>query len=221
MKNTIFALLLTVWLAPFLALGQSAGLESKQFTPGSLDNVLISANIGFIRTVFPDYVHYSDYQYAFYPELEVDAEILAPYTRGGVYWGYWNDGVNSPLPVKDAVTFSYRSHILGARITFLPKKLLDNWLLPFGVFVGAARHFISEQCVGGFDIGGSTCNEAHYRDSRYNIHTLEAGLSSEFRIGGAFKIRGKVYQFIPLGNSEMDRYQEKRRGYSVGLGFIF
>src|SRR5690625_5752585 len=103
MKNTIFALLnlLTVWLMPFLALGQSAGLESRQPTPGSLGNVSISANIGFIRTLFPDYEFYSNYKHTLYPELEVDTEMMVPYIRGGLYWGYWNDGVNRPLPVKD------------------------------------------------------------------------------------------------------------------------
>ncbi len=206
---------------PFLALGQSAGLESRQPTPGSLGNVSISANIGFIRTLFPDYEFYSNYKHTLYPELEVDTEMMVPYIRGGLYWGYWNDGVNRPLPVKDAVTFSYRSHILGARVTFLPTKLLDDWLLPFGVFVGTARHFITEQCVGGYDFAGNTCNKAQYQDSRHNIHTLETGLSSEFGIWGPLKIRGKIYQFIPLGNSEMDRSHKKQRGYSVGVGFVF
>src|SRR5690625_6845945 len=83
MKNTIFALLnlLTVWLMPFLALGQSAGLESRQPTPGSLGNVSISANIGFIRTLFPDYEFYSNYKHTLYPELEVDTEMMVPYIR--------------------------------------------------------------------------------------------------------------------------------------------
>jgi hypothetical protein len=180
----------------------------------------VSANVGQIRTLFPDIELYSDHQHAFYSELEVDAEIVVTYIRGGVYWGYWNDGVNN-LSIIDAVYYSFNSHIVGTRFTFLPEKLFDNWLLPFGIFGGAAHHFISARCVGGVDFVGNTCNSDLYEDFTGNINTLEVGLSTEVRIIGPLKIHGKVNQFIPLGDKEFDRRQKKRRIYKVGLVFSF
>src|SRR5690625_5424114 len=112
------------------------------------------------------------------------------------------------------------SHILGARVTFLPTKLLYVWLLPFGVFVGTSRHFITEQCVGGYDFSGNTCNKAQYQDSRHNIHTLETGLSSEFGIWGPLKIRGKFSKLFLLGKVKMIGPNKKKRGNMGGVGFV-
>src|SRR5690625_7701040 len=103
MKNTLFALLnlLTVWLMPFLALGQSAGLESRQPTPGSLGNVSISASIGFIRSLFSDYEFYSNYKHTLYQVMEVDSEMTVPYIWGGLFWEDWKGGESMSLPGKE------------------------------------------------------------------------------------------------------------------------
>lgn len=176
----------------------------------------VSVNVGQINTLFPDVELYSNHQHAFYSELEVDAEIAVTYIRGGVYWGYWNDGLDH-LSVRDAVYYSFKSHIVGTRFTFLPNKLFNNWLLPFGIFAGAAHHFVSASCVGGFDFIGNTCSSDLYEDYTRNINTLEVGLSSEIHILGPLKIQGKVNQFFPLGDNEFDRRQKNRRAYKVGL----
>ena len=181
----------------------------------------ISTNIGSIRTLHPSHSPYSDYQYALYYGLEVDAEIIANYIRGGLYWGHWNDRVVDPLSVRDMVTFSDRSHIIGIRFSFLPVKLWENWTLPLGIFIGTSHHFISSKCVGGFDFASNTCSSG-YDDITGNSTTLEFGLmSSDLNLFGPLVLRGEIKQFIPLGDSQFDQFQKNRRAFNVSIGYKF
>jgi len=176
----------------------------------------VSANVGTIRTLFPDYSFYQDYQYAVYPEVQIAGNFFIPSVQWIAYWGYWSDGVDKALPVADYDTYSYSSHIVGVRLTFLPAKLLPHWPLPVGVFSGFAHHFISRRYVGGFGYDGK-----HGQDFADDANTVEIGLNAEVDVLGPIAIRGEVQQFIPLGNDYFSQMQKNRRAYKVGLAFRF
>ncbi|MDP2885349.1 MAG: hypothetical protein Q8P51_10055, partial [Ignavibacteria bacterium] len=111
-------------------------LGDVRTTLAQLSMNTVSVNVGTIRTLFPDYSYYQDYQYSLYPEVQIGGDFLIPSLQWTVYWGYWTDGLEKALPVADFVTYSYRSHIVGARFNFLPAKLLPHWPIPIGFFTG-------------------------------------------------------------------------------------
>lgn len=176
----------------------------------------LSANVGTIRTLFPNYSPYEDYQYSFYPELQVGGDFLTPSIQWIVCWGYWMDGVKKAFPVADMVTYSYSSHLLGARFNIFPGKLLPHWPLPVGVFTGLAHHFISGKYVGGFGLDGRPG-----RDFTRSGNTFEAGINAELEALGPIAVRGEIHQLFPLGNEWLDRMQKNRRAYTVGLAVHF
>jgi hypothetical protein len=176
----------------------------------------VSANVGAIRTLFPDYSFYEDYQYSVYPEVQIGGNLFIPSVRWIAYWGYWTDGVEKALPVLDFVTYSHSSHIVGVRFNLLPAKLLPHWPLPIGVFTGVAHHFIAGRYVGGFGFVGRPG-----QDFTDDANTLEIGLNAEVDVLGPIAIRGEIQQFIPLGSDYLDRMQKSRRAYKVGLTFTF
>jgi|GEM_PF-1912044 len=176
----------------------------------------VSASIGTIRTLFPDYSFYQNYQYSVYPEVQIGGNFLIPSLRWIACWGYWMDGVEKALPVADHVTYSYSSHIVGARFNFLPAKLLPHWPLLIGVFTGVAHHFISGKYVGGFGYDGKLG-----QNITDDATTIEIGLNANVQVLGPVAVRGEVQQFFPLGNEEFDQLQKNRRAYKVGLAFTF
>ncbi|HET6568110.1 MAG TPA: hypothetical protein VFG50_09100 [Rhodothermales bacterium] len=94
------------------------------------------------------------FRHVFYPELQVDARLVAiPHSsaalRGGVFWGYYDDGVNEPShSCVDCATYSMSSHTVGARLIL---SLFDSKTLPIGLSAGIARQFITARHVGGRD----------------------------------------------------------------------
>jgi hypothetical protein len=176
----------------------------------------VSANIGSIRTLFPDYSFYHDFQYSIYPEFQIGGDFLTPSIRWVTYWGFWADGIENALPVADFVTYSYSSHIVGARFNFLLENFLPHVPLPIGIFTGVAHHFISVRYVGGFGFDGKAGHD--YSDG---VTTFEIGVNGEVDVFDQIAIRAEVQQFVPLGSKEFDRAQKNRRAYKVGLAFTF
>lgn len=178
---------------------------------------------------------FSDNKSMFYPELEVNAEIMAPFLRGGLYWGYWtekaleNNFRSAGFIDTHTYSYSYSSHIAGARLTFLPGKLFEDILLPFGVFAGMAQHFISSKCYDNRDAFSQlpgetyTCENtlAFQNSDGQRITTLEAGLSTEIRIYGPIQLQGKLFRYFPVGSSDELRYRNNRWVYSAGLSILF
>jgi hypothetical protein len=191
-------------------------LVSVSTTLAQLSLNSASVNVGTIRTLFPNDSRYTDFQYAFYPEVQVDGDFLASFVGWTVYWGYWSDGLENALPVADMVSYSYSSHIVGARFSFLPAKLLDHWPLPIGIFAGTAHHFIAARYIGGFGLDG---NPGH--EFTADATTVELGLNAEVQVLGPIGIRGEIQQFIPLRSDYFDRLQKNRRVYKLGLAFTF
>ncbi len=173
---------------------------------------MVSANVGSIRTLFPDHSFYHDFQYSFYPEFQIGGDFLTPSIQWVTYWGFWKDGVEKALPVADFVTYSFSSHIIGARFNLLLAHVLPHWPLPLGVFAGVAHHFISGTYIGGFGLDGMPG-----RDYSDGVTTLELGLNAKADLFEPIAIRAEVQQFVPLGTKEFDRAQKNRRAYKIGL----
>lgn len=176
----------------------------------------VSVNVGTIRTLFSDLSFYQGYQYSVYPEVQIGGNVFIPSVRWIAYWGYWTDGVEKAFPVTDHVTYSYSSHIVGARFNFFPAKLLPHWPLPIGIFTGVAHHFISGKYVSGSGFDGRPG-----QDLAGDATTFEIGLNAEVEVLGPIAVRVEVQQFVPLGSKEFDQLQKNRRAYKVGLALTF
>ncbi len=176
----------------------------------SLDR--FSANVGTIRSTHSDHSVYSHYQYAFYPEVQIGGSLFLPHFKWTTYWGYWSDGITEPLRVADMVTYSGQTHIIGARLTFLPAKVAPEFPLPVGIFGGFAHHFTSVQYVGGFGFDGKPGH-----DFTQSLNSFELGISVDVSIIGPINIRGEIHQLFPLGIESTNQTQKGRRAYKVGL----
>ncbi|MCG8603784.1 hypothetical protein MJD09_02145 [bacterium] len=68
----------------------------------------ISFKLGAIRNVQRDH-HFGNDTYAIYPELQIGGPLVASEVfNWGLYWGYWDDGVEKLFPIADGITHSYR-----------------------------------------------------------------------------------------------------------------
>jgi len=180
--------------------------STAQVNVGSL-----SAKIGTIKTFFFDASTYKNYQYAVYPEIQIDGRFFADYLTWDAYWGYWNDGLEETFFV-DSWTYSYSSHIVGARLSFSPQQAADHWLIPLDLFAGLAHHFIRARYVGGYDWYGKTGS-----DFAEGSSTAEIGLRAHINVVGPLAVVGEAQQFFPLGNSYFDQLQKGRRAYKIGV----
>ena len=198
----------------YVATGVILSLLAVRSAPAQLSLNRVSANIGIIRTLFPDGTPGKGHQYAVYPELQIGGRFFLPAVRWTAYWGYWTDGVEQVVPVADAVTYSSTSHIVGVRIALLPAEMLPHWPLPVGVFTGVGYHFIARKYIGGTGVDGRPG-----RNITGHATTVDLGVNVEFQIFGPVGIRGEIQQFIPPGSGDFDRSQINRRAFKVGISF--
>jgi len=204
MTDRIIAVLVSVLL----------GLGSTAF--GQFNVNAASANVGTIRTMWPDQSLFENYQYTLYYEVQIGGQFFAPSLKWVAYWGHWDDGIAKELPVADMVTHSYSSHAVGVRFNVLPAELLAHLPLPIGVFAGGSHEFLSSRYVGGHDYYGRPGN-----DYTEEVTTLEIGLNVEVEILSPLAIRGEIRQLLPLGDREVDQLQKGRRAYTIGVAAIF
>jgi hypothetical protein len=182
---------------------------------GQFNMNTVSANVGTIRTMWPDQSVFEEYQYTLYYELQIGGLFFAPSFKWVAYWGHWDDGIARALPVADLATHSNSGHVIGARVFVLPTELLAHWPLPVGVFAGASHEFLSIRYVGGHDYYGRPAN-----DYTEDVTTLEIGLNVEVEILSPLAIRGEIRQLFPLGDQEVDQRQKGRRAYTIGVAAI-
>lgn len=173
----------------------------------------VTAALGYIETFHRDDPNYSN-AYTFYPELQVTGPLPFRSFFWVLYGGYWDDGVDSPV-APDYPTYSFKGSIAGVRVLFKPSKMSDNWPLPAGVFAGFSRHFITMDYLGGDDDAGVP---ATYDDTS---NTFEFGLNLDYPLGGMFKLRGEVRQFVPFSGDDFEDVQKSRRAYTIGISLSF
>jgi hypothetical protein len=147
------------------------------------------------------------------PELQFGGEFFANYFNWGIYWSYWNDGINEEIPWSDFVTYNYSGHVLGCRLSFSPVKVVEEWNIPIDAFVGVAEHFIKARYIGGESLTG--------RGSTFSktITTVELGLSLQIKIIEHLNALAEAQQYFPLGSSSSDQMQLDHRAYKVGLSY--
>jgi hypothetical protein len=197
-------------LRPLLVIGLV--LISVKATFAQLDLSTVAVKLGAIRTLFDKALPYRDYQYALFPELQVGGPFFTRSLDWSFYWGYWSDGVDRPLPIKDAPTYSYSSHILGVRITFLPAMAGKEMPVPVGIFAGIASHFIRARYVGGSDLMGNPG-----RDYSKTSTTAEIGVNAFVQLRRRLSVTAELQQYFRLESDSFGRRQTNRRAYKIGL----
>jgi hypothetical protein len=173
----------------------------------------ISVRIGSIET----FSEFNNYQSVLNPELQIGGLFLTNYFNWGVYWSYWNDGIDNnifkTLTPENAI-YSYSSHIVGLRLSFSLTHIDDKWIIPIEIFAGVAEHFIKAKEIvpPWYSVGiGSDYSKA--------VTTFELGLSLPIHIVGQWSILAEAQQYFPLGSSANDQLQRDRIAYKVGLSY--
>ena len=151
-------------------------------------------------------------QFSFYPEFQIETNIVRwkqkeIQVNGGVYWGYWRDGVEQETDYcRDCYTFSYSSHILGTRLLIGRKrKGLDTWL-----FVGASRHLFHAGYIGGYGYRGIRGGNSSGRGDNG-----ELGLRVGFPVRGRLRLVFETQQHFNLNGPFHPFY--RRAAYNIGL----
>jgi hypothetical protein len=173
----------------------------------------VSLNAGYIEHFYRDEPQISDI-YAFYPEILVTGPLFASFLHWGLSWGIWDDGIERPFNGNNEITYSFRSHIFGARVMFRPRKTGENWPLPVGIFAGYSRHLVHAEYIGGVDATGKPG-----RSADRGSNTFEFGLNAEFPFSGPFILRGEARQYIPFPDDNFEEPQKSRRAYTLGIGY--
>jgi hypothetical protein len=154
-------------------------------------------------------------QYSFYPEIQLLNDFFAlseaKVTVGGsLYWGYWTDGVDELSSCKDCFTFSYSSHIIGARVM----AALDAFPIPIAGFAGISRHFIRADYIGGYDYPGNPGSD--FQDA---LNAFEAGIRVQVPMSQRLHIGGNYRQYTPFVKKN-SRY-DSRAALGIGLTYMF
>jgi hypothetical protein len=114
--------------------------------------------------------------------------------------------------------YTYRTHSVGVRFSFLPAQLLPHWPIPVGLFVGISRQFVS---TSGKYPGLVTSQGPVDHSPPGDVTTFEAGVNLEIRVYGRVSFRIEGHQLIPLGSTESDRMNKNRRAFTGGLSCTF
>lgn len=178
----------------------------------------VSANAGVMRTLGQNMYAIGEDRYVFYPEIQCGGDFFLPYLRWAGYWGYADEGHTMIPPPEYHPPYTYRTHNVGIRFSFMPAHLLPHWPIPVGLFVGISRQFIS---MSGEYPTFMTSQGPTERPAPRNVTAFEAGVNLEVRVFGPLAVRVEGHQLIPLGTTESDRMQKERRAFTGGLSCTF
>ena len=173
-----------------------------------IDISSISVKIGSIGT----FQTYTPYASALNPEIEVGGMFLSKYLNWGIYWSYWNDGVNEILWL-DSPVYNYSSHILGCHISFSLTHLDDNWVIPIEIFAGASEHFIKARCLS----KGWGETEGDFSKA---ITTGDLGLSLPINIIGPWNILAEAQMFLPFDRNKNDQLKQDRLALKIAIKYL-
>ena len=131
--------------------------------------------------------------YAFYPEVKIGGQFLTNYSEWEFFTSYWNDGIDEVFNVRDAATYSYSSFIVGSKLYFYPRRILQNFPLPIYFTSGLSYHKVYEKYIGGSDFVGNYRN-----DNSFELLTFNFGLGLYFNLIDNLRIRIDTNVFIPF-----------------------
>lgn len=174
-------------------------------------SVKLSMAGGLIRNLQDD-IFVDKSQYSFYPEVQISSKLSSLGGKisleGGLHWGYWNDGVQKPSSsCADCITYSYSSHIVGARLY----TVLEALPIPLSLLGGLSHHFLSAEYIGGRGVAGRPGN-----DFRDNYGSAEVGLRIAVPLSDRLTITTEVQEHIPLSGKQGYR---TRPAFKLGFSF--
>ena len=196
----------------FIIIGVVVNLFSASATLAQINLNNVSVNIGKVRELM---YSYQDRLYLVYPELQLSGDFLIPSIRWTVSWGYWTDGEIK----KNQVEYSDYIHIVGARFTFLPKKLWNNWDLPMGIFIGVSQHFFASKNTGWMT--ASYIGSPEQYDLKKYATTFDIGLIAEVQVLGPFGIRGEIQTYGQPRDGVIDYLSNFASAIKVGIFYTF
>jgi hypothetical protein len=173
-----------------------------------LDISSISLKIGKIGTFQID----DSYGHALNPEIQVGGKFFSKYFNWGIYWSYWNDGVNEMLWF-DSPIYNYSSHILGCRMILPLKNVDDKFMIPIEIYAGVAEHFIEAKCIS----KGWGATEGDYSKA---ITTGDLGLSLPINIIGPWNILAEAQVFLPFDRNKDDQMKQDRLSFKIGVKYL-
>jgi hypothetical protein len=156
-------------------------------------------------------------KYSFYPEIQINGQIsrsssLAVSAHAGLYWGYWDDGVDEGSNAcADCHAYSFSSHLIGARMGMLLEKFP---LVPIGFALGLSRHFIQAEFVSGYDFAGNPGQDFERRAT-----SIEAIAYTHVAIGKRTGVIVEFQRLWPAGNNFLKELQFNRSAFKLGLSF--
>lgn len=174
----------------------------------------VSVDLGIIRNY--QYNIDDNKIYSFYPELKIGGNFLTNYLEWELYTSYWDDGIKEAFNVRDAVTYSYSSFVLGNKFCFFPKEIIEDFFWPFYLSAGISYRKINEKYVGGSDYTGN------YRENNTsNLITYDIGFGVYFAVFE--KVRLRIDSNICFPFKENDRlYNDGKNGtIKLGADYLF
>ena len=151
----------------------------------------------------------------FYAEVQIGGRFVSRPVTWALYWGHWDDGIDHPLPIIDAVTYSYSSHIIGARIGISVQEALKYFPLPLELYAGASHHFAHQTYIGGSDYFGN-----RGVDASVNTTTAELGVNALIPIVEPVRLLAGLQQYFPFTQEPADELQRERRMFRAGISVL-
>ena len=178
------------------------------WTPGhaQIRVTTISADMGLIRNLHNQM--FSDNLFSVYPELKVGGPLLEGFLNWALYWGYWDDGIDEPLAIADYVTYSFSSHIVGARAILYP--------LPSYLIIGVSRHFIYGDYIGGAGFDGQPG-----QDFTDEITTAELGIGISVALSDLYRLRLEFIGYLPFADKDRFNVDGGRVSFRTGFDYFF
>jgi len=172
---------------------------------------IVSVDVGLI----------SDFQqpeskYSIFPELQIGGLFFTSYLTWGLSWGYWDDGVDKPFPIRDAFTYTYSSHVVGAHVTFFPKKVLIGWIFPIDVNIGVSQHYIDAEYVGGTNLSGLPG-----KDFTEGSTMVEFGTGTGISVTKSMRLRLGVTSYVPTDEILTTDFDDDRTAFKFGFEYSF
>jgi hypothetical protein len=155
---------------------------------------------------------FNNSNYIPYYEIQLNGNLVKPLLRWGVYFSYWDDGIDKAFPVMGNQTYSFSGKNVGLRM-YLDAPQINFVGLPlrFSLFGGVSHSFINSKYVGGIDYAGQ-------RGSDYSadLNNAEIGIGLNTRLFKSIMLFGEAERFIVL-NPVNTTYARDKNAFTFGF----
>ena len=149
-----------------------------------------------------------------YYAIQLNGNLVKPLLRWGVYFSYWDDGIDKAFPVMDNQTYSFSGKNVGLRM-YLDAPQINFIGLPlhFSLFGGVSHSFINSKYVGGTDFAGRTGS-----DFSTDLNSAEIGIGLNLKVMNTIRLFGEAERFIVLNEINNTYARDK---YAFTFGFVY